>query len=889
LGVPPLVTVSSPRIYPATPAGISAALAALGDSAEQVANSLRRGRHVGTPGVLEACPVARYLRTVITGVTGVLASDGGMEVFTASDVVYASTPHPVATFITGFDIGGYPDLRRCRTHPGPITLRSTQPMSTDSVRDPDPAPRNPDADTVVNLDAARARRTPGHHPDTSADTPRGARPDTETGHPDTAGLGRADINPDATGPRRPDAGADANPDTHYEVVLDDEPSPGGMAVAVAAERDTSAWLPILPSNLQNWATLKSTARRIARRARHKTLAHTVRSPWYLAQCLFWSVIGVFRLVERQLSWWWVAEQTTLRQHAADADDYQGWLKLHREVKATRLWRGIVIAAEVLALAVAVPLLWPPAPWWAKLAALCALLLWLAQIGKPPGKAIVPTAVVSARFRKLNPDIVLRAYYAAGLGKADKDDQQVRFGSRMQEDRHGAGSWVLVDLPHGRTFDDATAARGKIASGLDVALSQVYITRDPTSHRRHVLWVAHQDPLAAPAGRTPLLRNAAKAIPTDIWVPAPFGLDERGNKVAVPILWHSIEIGAQPRQGKTFAGRSLGLYAAMDPHCRVIVLDAGGKPDWRKFALIAHRYAFGLAMTRDGDPVDIVLDTLRELRAEVQDRYERLSRLPVDICPEGKLTRQIARDPKYNMPVITVFLDEFQEYFDLGEASKEIAGHLVYLVKVAPAAGISLIDMTQRPSGVGTGQVAQQFISFRDNHQVRFALRTGSWQMSDLVLGAGAYSEGHDSSTLLPTYKGVGILRGASDETPTVRTYLADHEDAEKILLAARGLRERAGTLSGMAIGQVVAKEARDVLADVRSVFAAGEPGLHWEHIATRLAEQLPEHYADISPDAISAQIRDLGVPSVVVKVAGVGLRGARLDAIDTAIRARRTG
>ena len=133
----------------------------------------------------------------------------------------------------------------------------------------------------------------------------------------------------------------------------------------------------------------------------------------------------------------------------------------------------------------------------------------------------------------------------------------------------------------------------------------------------------------------------------------------------------------------------------------------------------------------------MLEALREIKADVQDRYERLSKLPVDICPEGKLSREIARDPKYRMPVRLVFLDEFQEYFDLGDISKEIASLLVYLVKVAPAAGVGLVDATQRPSGVGGGQIASQFISFRDTPPVRFSLRTGSWQVSDLVLGSGA--------------------------------------------------------------------------------------------------------------------------------------------------------
>ena len=57
--------------------------------------------------------------------------------------------------------------------------------------------------------------------------------------------------------------------------------------------------------------------------------------------------------------------------------------------------------------------------------------------------------------------------------------------------------------------------------------------------------------------------------------------------------------------------------------------------------------------------------------------------------------------------------------------------------------------------------------------MRFSLRTSSYSVSEAVLGQGAYGEGLDSSTLLPEYKGVGILRGASDASPTVRTFLAD--------------------------------------------------------------------------------------------------------------------
>src|SRR5207248_2895523 len=80
-----------------------------------------------------------------------------------------------------------------------------------------------------------------------------------------------------------------------------------------------------------------------------------------------------------------------------------------------------------------------------------------------------------------------------------------------------------------------------------------------------------------------------------------------------------------------------------------------------------------------------------------------------------------------------------------------------------------------------------FNRFRDNFSVRFALRCGNRDVSMAILGGDAYAEGFDASSLPPglEYRGVGYLYGASDATPTVRTYLADHEDAERILLAGR--------------------------------------------------------------------------------------------------------
>ncbi|WP_279582233.1 hypothetical protein [Fodinicola feengrottensis] len=176
--------------------------------------------------------------------------------------------------------------------------------------------------------------------------------------------------------------------------------------------------------------------------------------------------------------------------------------------------------------------------------------------------------------------------------------------------------------------------------------------------------------------------------------------------------------------------------------------------------------------------------------------------------------------------------------------------------------MSILSSSQKPAGVGAGDVGRLFNRYRDNHAVRFALKCGNRIVSEAVLGGDAYAEGFDASSLPvgDKYRGVGFLYGATDETPTVRTFLADHGDAEKILTAARAHRERVGTLTGMAAGEDMARASRDVLTDVLTVFT-GDDRLHWTTISSRLAEQMPEQYADITPSPRTASPRSCAARS----------------------------
>lgn len=658
-------------------------------------------------------------------------------------------------------------------------------------------------------------------------------------------------------------------DTSFEVELDEEP-PAGPPIPVdqPVSKDVER-RPIIPLHLRP-ANVRATAVRAVQRSAHIGGYHVVRSWWYALLTLFWGVWGVLKLLGRELRWFWLAESTSLRQRAADENKPDVYVELLDRARKVRMFRGMVLCGQMVAILVAGLVLWFAAPRWVAALVVLVALPILAHFGRPPGHPIISPAVVKPRYRKLNSDIVLRAYYAAKLGDPEKPGQQVMFGGPMHRDAMNSGSQVLVDLPYGRTFEEVVASLPKIASGLDIALSQVYVKKDPSSHRRHLLYVADVDPLSIPAGRTPLLDCKVR----DVWKAVPLGLNERGARVMLPIIFTSILVGAQPRKGKTFTARHVGLFVALDPYARLSVFDAKGSPDWRKFALVAYSYGFGMLPDRiQGDPIESLLWTLRQAKKEVQSRNVRLSELPTSICPEGKLTREIARDPRYKMPAWFIILDEFQDYLNTGDEDTdlEIADLVVFLIKQGPSTGVHFIDSTQRPSGIGsTGKVAKRFTDFRDNHQTRIALKTGSYQVSELVLGAGAYSEGYDSSALpvgdgtngTPDYRGIFILYDAPTDPGTVRGYLADGKDAEKILIAARKHRISAETLEGMAAGDVeIEGEVVDPIADALSVFMADEAGLTWSRLAARLADQMPDRYGDVTKDAVSARLRGLGARS----------------------------
>ncbi|MDJ0461503.1 hypothetical protein [Streptomyces sp. H27-C3] len=224
----------------------------------------------------------------------------------------------------------------------------------------------------------------------------------------------------------------------------------------------------------------------------------------------------------------------------------------------------------------------------------------------------------------------------------------------------------------------------------------------------------------------------------------------------------------------------------------------------------------------------------------------------------------------------------QEYLTHPIHGKTILELLVYLARVAPAVGVSVMNSTQKPDDTACPSV------LRDQHQARFSLRAGSWQVSDVVLGAGSYSEGLDASRLLKSHKGVGLLKGMTDESGIVRTYLADGRDADAILVRARALREDEGTLSGDAAGQVISSRGADaILDDIGAVLGRKEDKVWSETVVDRLAQLNPDAYgawAELEgrakADQLAAALKSYGIKTEQVWGKTDAGKGANRRGID---------
>ena len=175
------------------------------------------------------------------------------------------------------------------------------------------------------------------------------------------------------------------------------------------------------------------------------------------------------------------------------------------------------------------------------------------------------------------------------------------------------------------------------------------------------------------------------------------------------------------------------------------------------------------------------------------RTERLKALDREICPDKRITRQIAAKRSLRLWPLVCVIDEAQNLFAHPQHGKAAGLDAEFIIKIGPAFGVVLIIATQRPdkASLPTG--------VSGNVSTRFCLKVTGQVENDMILGTSAYKNGLRATTFRPEIDaGIGYLIGAGPAPQVVRTFYLDMADAERVAIRARALREAAGTLTGHA-------------------------------------------------------------------------------------------
>lgn len=625
--------------------------------------------------------------------------------------------------------------------------------------------------------------------------------------------------------------------------------------------------PIVPAALRSPDQRRQVLADVAGLAAHRVAYHATRTPKYLAKASLWAPVGAARLLYRSWRWAYDMEQWAERQQAANRYDVDAYLALQGQADRHRRTR-VPIWFAVLALVVAgVALVVLIAPWWLQAACWLSGLTILARAGRPADRPILDRVSVGPRFIKLTAEQVRTALCSIGISGI-KDPGQLSFPQEIHRD--GPGYLARVDLPQGVEAVDVLERRGRLSSALRLPVDQVWPAAGPDHAGQLDLWVGMQP--ASKMGQ-PEWSLAAPDARTSIFTDWEFGTDQRQRPVKTALFARNFLIGGVPGSGKSYGARTLAMIAALDPTVELQIVEYKGTADFGDLEPLCSRYACGV----DDAAFATGMEMLRWGLAEAERRGKRIraARERGD-APEGKVTPALAATPGSGLHPIVMVIDEAHELFGDAEVGKEAAASAERLIKRGRALGIVVILATQIPDAKSLPSIITRCVT------VRWCMAVQDHIANDMILGTGAYKRGLTGTAYRPVEDaGWGIMTGLKAPT-AVRSQYPPPEVSARIVA-------RAAQLRGGVVGAGLAEQApaRDVLADVIRVYAhLGRRALHWQTIAEHLAELMPEAYAGVTADAVSALVRGHGVPSEDVKVDGRNLKGAKRVSVEDAIQRR---
>jgi S-DNA-T family DNA segregation ATPase FtsK/SpoIIIE len=655
----------------------------------------------------------------------------------------------------------------------------------------------------------------------------------------------------------------------------DQPKRRPLFAAIVSKDDQRR--PIVPIALRR-GNLKPTVKHVAGGLAHRAGYHAFRAPAYLWWVLLWGTVGAGKFAWSQIAWWWFLEQWPFKQAAATDKDSGTFKMLRREEKATRLFRGFVLAGEVAVVAGTGAAVWFLAPWWVPWATVAGVMPLLARYGRPPDRPIVSPAVIKPKYRELTATLVRSALVSLRMA-AIKEPGDVSFV--MDIHRDGPGQMAVIDLPPGVDAVDVVKERGRLASGLRVPVDQCWPETDPKAHPgRLKLWVGYQPASAMKQPPWPLLDVTE---PLDVFKPFPLGTDQRLRVIEGSLVYRNWLIGAMPGYGKTFALRLPLLAAALDPTVQLRIYELKGTGDLDMFEDLCTEFGSGA----DDDTAFRALQMLRALRAECVRRGPIIKRMArIGKAPDNKITRELAQMEGLDLEVLVAAIDECQELFAHPQYGKEAGELAASIIKLGRALGVILLLATQRPDAKSMPTDVSA------NAGVRLCLRVMGQTENDMILGTSKYKEGIRATMFGDDDYGWAWLVGLG-KAVTLRTFGVNGDLAKKVIKLALAFRRSAGTLPNLDDVDEPRErvKAYNLLEDVRAVWIEGEEALWSELIVPRLQTLRPDIYADLTVEIFGARMAAAGVPTAQLNRRlpdgkPATRKGVRLRELEEQLRAR---
>jgi len=329
----------------------------------------------------------------------------------------------------------------------------------------------------------------------------------------------------------------------------------------------------------------------------------------------------------------------------------------------------------------------------------------------------------------------------------------------------AGQRFDVRVPPGSSVPELERASEVIAAALRVR--DLRVRRNPGNASLAEIVIARRDPLAV---APPLPWPQADATRASLWEPVPVGVGEDGESVTVLLPERNLLLGGEPGAGKSVGLSLLVATAALDPSCRLWLLD-GELVELATWS----RCAEGTAGVSSAEAIEV----LHNLQEEMDHRYAQL-------LDAGR--RKVAQNEGVALHVVVI--DELAHYLTASDRKQrtEFADLLRDLVSRGRAAGIIVLAATQKPSAdvVPT--------SIRDLFGFRWAMRCSTPQASDTILGSGWASAGYSAADVDPASRGVGFLLHEGGIPQRIRSHYLDDPTLASLSKRAEALRGRPSML-----------------------------------------------------------------------------------------------